>query len=337
MIVRERMLKNIFGPCRFDSHSCAHMQRAYLIQLNLKVFSTLSNLPASRQCWPKPLTYLVQHLNVIPLIRPRMSITDFLLHHSAEFTRGIPRRSLSRKRNGDFPNNIVQTYQALPYEWVIFALEAFLMLDFSLILEHRVNDRFLHLPALADPVEQLIRALLPGSARIDKLDGEKIAPTDLSAALLSGWEGLQFDWTNEISQHLVVDRDRHVVRVYSNVAFCYLHAAAGEDSGLHKAGFRFYLRILIEVAHSYRLLFGGDDESRNIFATMGPDTEGFVDIFRLDPTGTCSKDLYFVATDFPVYGERLLVLKELLQPRGLKGLWIDRRNSLGWWTFWYLT
>jgi len=337
-VALERMLKNIFGLSRFDSNSCAQMHRTYLIQLNLKVFSTLSNLPASRKCWPKPLTYLVQHLIVIQSIRPPMSISDFLFHHSAEFTRDIPRRSLSRKGNGDFPNNIDQTYRALPYEWVVFALESFLLLDFSVIL-NRNDDGFLHSHALADPVEHLIRALIPMGVAINKLDGQKIASLDLSAALLSKWQGLQFVWTDHISEHLLVDRDRHpnVVQIYSNVAFCYLHAVADKDSGLDKAGFRFYLRILIEVAHSYRLLFGSDEESKRIFAAIGPESEGFADIFQLDPMSTRPKDLYFVATDFPVYGERLLVLRELLQPRGLKGLWRDRRNSLGWWTFWYLT
>lgn len=43
---------------------------------------------------------------------------------------------------------------------------------------------------------------------------------------------------------------------------------------------------------------------------------------------------YNVANDFPVYGERLLVLKTLLKPNGIRGLWRDKRDSLQWYTFW---
>lgn len=33
-------------------------------------------------------------------------------------------------------------------------------------------------------------------------------------------------------------------------------------------------------------------------------------------------------------GERLLVLKGMLRPTGLRELWRDKRDSLQWYTFW---
>jgi hypothetical protein len=35
-----------------------------------------------------------------------------------------------------------------------------------------------------------------------------------------------------------------------------------------------------------------------------------------------------------VYGDRLLALKALLRPTGIRGLWKDKRDSLQWYTFW---
>lgn len=35
-----------------------------------------------------------------------------------------------------------------------------------------------------------------------------------------------------------------------------------------------------------------------------------------------------------MFGDRLLVLKTLLKPNGIRGLWKDKRDSLQWYTFW---
>ena len=100
--------------------------------------------------------------------------------------------------------------------------------------------------------------------------------------------------------------------------------------------------MLTEVTDSYRLLFGGgvNDRSRRIFSSLdfAGRSPGYFDIFspqsRLDSIEP--KFLYNSAEDFPVFGERLLELRSLLKPKGLRGLWRDTRDSLQWYTFWAL-
>jgi len=93
---------------------------------------------------------------------------------------------------------------------------------------------------------------------------------------------------------------------------------------------------LVEISETYRLLFGSDRQSQCYFLELESSnpTDGFFNIFTL-PNGDCEpRFLYNVGSDFPLFGERLLVLKTLLRPNGIYGLWKDKRDSLQWYTFW---
>ena len=111
---------------------------------------------------------------------------------------------------------------------------------------------------------------------------------------------------------------------------------------------------LNEVILSYRLLFGQDKRSRNMFkseeaARAGED--GIQDPFLLK---LCSKKkintaslnvactpntrgFYGLQEDFPLLGSRLLQLQEfnMLQDSStLREFWADRRNPFNFYTFW---
>ncbi|KAI0435544.1 hypothetical protein F4803DRAFT_545204 [Xylaria telfairii] len=67
--------------------------------------------------------------------------------------------------------------------------------------------------------------------------------------------------------------------------------------------------------------------SGRIFPTSALDVNGNVQDF----------DTYSVENDFPIFGQRLLVLQAFnmrQQPSKVRDLWRDRRNPLQWYTFW---
>ena len=104
-----------------------------------------------------------------------------------------------------------------------------------------------------------------------------------------------------------------------------------------KAGFKPYHSVLVEVSETYRVIFGADHRSQAHFLeleALNP-TDGFFNIFALPGIDWEPRFHYNVASDFPVFGERILVLRKLCcSPRGIRDLWRDRRDSLQWYTFW---
>ncbi|KAA8893842.1 hypothetical protein FN846DRAFT_474226 [Sphaerosporella brunnea] len=324
------LIEELFGPA--ISHSRTEpLQRTYLRQLDLKVSRQQQQL----QAWPRPFDYLVSHLALVAKsLRQSYSLEAFRLIHDEQLCVRLP-------KNDHAWQATTAATETLPYQLLVFAIEAWLMLDLSPVLD---IDGSTPLPLAmigSDRIEDLVRPLLPAPAPGERLQNCKLAPTEVTAAQLRGWKNMTFVWTSEISEHLSVNLDggRKEIKIYAHVAYCQLHAAAGEGSSLYKMGFRHYQRVLIEIAHTYRLLFAGDEDSRRVFTEMGmaAGNAGFENIFFLDPEGTKPRDLYYLATDFPVFGERLVRLQDLLlRGKGLRAMWRDDRETLVWWSFWYV-
>lgn len=104
-----------------------------------------------------------------------------------------------------------------------------------------------------------------------------------------------------------------------------------------------------ETLLSLHVIYGQDPKSRRIFDETKPFKDipaarhdgmlrsvccgpwGFTD-FNHQP-----KRVYNLKVDFPILGAKLQSLSEhvrLQEPRTLRQIWNDKRNTLQWWTFW---
>lgn len=223
---------------------------------------------------------------------------------------------------------------------LLFALEAYLMIPNPTALPAVTTTPISTLHSRIHHVEFLALSPPPSDTTI--------SPTELSATLLHAWRGVTFEWTLDPTRHLFYDPPNNRTFIYSNIAFCFLHTltpvtastetvATVSCSSLYKNGFHTYHRLLAEIASTYRLLFGNDEFSHNYFRNIDVKRrgDGWYDIFEgLPKADTTPRSHYVVSRDFPMLGERLLVLKGMLRPTGLRELWRDKRDSLQWYTFW---
>ena len=230
------------------------------------------------------------------------------------------------------PDSVLNTAQERnrAYEATLFVLESYLMLPAPSSLAS----------AFTTPIETLCTQLQPFDAPYDEDPSPfdmLITPLEMSASMLREWRGISFHWTTDPSCHLSHDSQKNTIALYGHIGYAYLHALARDDSSLARNGFRRQHRALSEIAATYRLLFGLDCESHNYFREIDVKNrpDGFFDIFAsLPPADTRPRPQYNVNKDFPLYGERLLTLRSLLKPKGLRELWKDKRDSLQWYTFW---
>jgi hypothetical protein len=201
------LLDVILGPQQGDEirdnghnyRGIRDMQRSYLRQLDLRVSRRCRPETAREPAWPKPLDYLVGHLQLVSRsFRQSYSITAFLLLHSDQFSARLPRRSGPRKEENEYPNKIEGSHRALPYEFVVFALESWFMLDLSPVVDRHQGDS-------SDRIEDLLRLLLPAHGGGECLQQRRIAPGELTAAQLRDWKKMKFVWTSDITEHLVAD------------------------------------------------------------------------------------------------------------------------------------
>jgi hypothetical protein len=103
---------------------------------------------------------------------------------------------------------------------------------------------------------------------------------------------------------------------------------------------------LSEILVSYRLLFGQNKVSRELFDKIKPlKSNDFIpDPYLIDlchskhpPTHIVDKDAYLLVSSFQFLRTRLGRLKDYLdnmKPKTWREMWRDRRNSPEWWTFW---
>lgn len=215
------------------------------------------------------------------------------------------------------------------FEWMFFALEAYLMLPFPSELTPYFNT----------PINTLCSRLRHFQASPEETGHAEaiVSPAEISAPMLRDWRGITFKWTTDPGTHLKHDPQNNIVWIYGHVAFTYLHFLARDGSSLYKNGFHAQHAALNEIASTYRLLFGDTEAGQNLFDQLDVKArpDGYYDIFGALPVSDTKPRLqYNVAREFPLYGERLLVLRKLLKPTGLRGLWKDKRDSLSWYTFW---
>ncbi|KAI5776469.1 hypothetical protein EDC01DRAFT_792081 [Geopyxis carbonaria] len=286
----------------------------------------------------------------LPLYRTRM---DFTGANSGEITLTTGNLvAVSAIENGsssgseDIPENMATANnirfadadtEKRAYEPLTFVIESWLMVDltgFCGLFDHHDH------PLLSAPIEVALDPMLPpliDPATLEHTTKQLLVPAEMSATMLHDWKCLHFTWTPNTAEHLSYTQSTGQVKLYGHVSYCFLHALAGSDSSLLKRGFTRHHAALLEIAHTYRLLFGADPESRVLFSELDVKNRlaGYFDIFdELPPADTQPRLHYLLAKDFPIYGERLLALRLLLKPTGLRSLWKDKRDSLQWYTFW---
>jgi hypothetical protein len=106
-------------------------------------------------------------------------------------------------------------------------------------------------------------------------------------------------------------------------------------------------QLLHEILLSYRLLFGQDRKSRQLFQSMEVfKGEPYEDYLLAElcasktlalPTICKQREFYRLSRDFPILRSRIAVLRQQmtnLKPRGWREIWNDKRDSAQWYTFW---
>jgi hypothetical protein len=252
-----RMVEDLFGRalCSPQYHG---LRRAYIAQIEKRLEKALydsSVINPNLAVWPKPFKYLTGHLGIVSRrLKPAMSVTDFVLGYMREFTdmiwRGrlpIPGQEMSGEDETEkaaalfgLPQNdpyASERHHKLLHEWMLFSLETWMMLDISHSIEDRSN--LLNSYTFCEcSVQDLLKPHLPGNIFAPPQYSPAatvpttIAPAEFTAAMLSEWKGFRFVWTSDITEHLHLDTQRKEIMLYSQVAYCHLHAIAKEDSSL---------------------------------------------------------------------------------------------------------
>lgn len=346
-----RMTCAIFGPNL--PRQLGPMCKVYMKQVDDQLISSMENhelQTPNTLNWPSPLSYLEECLKVVASrMESTMSIEDFVHQHMAYLMILMEQGPMTARITPELGQNPVlnREYLRIANEWILFCLEAWTMLDMTAICKNRhdlrLSEKFCKSP-LKDTIESLLPRLIakfthhnttPYTYSSGKVS--QIFPREMTAEMLQELAGVTFVWTDDITKHLVLDTKKKSVGLYSHVAFVYLHTEAGTESSLYKLGLVPYHHLLTEIFESYLLLFGDTERSRKLFNDVDPEgrSPGYFDIFSLNGRlDSNPKWLYNSNEDFPVFGDRLIELKSLLKPKGLRGLWRDTRDSLQWYTFW---
>jgi hypothetical protein len=253
----KRIVEDLFGQ-QLCSPQYSGLRRVYMAQIDKKLNTALYESAVANPnpaVWPKPFAYLVGHLGIVSRhLTPSSSVTNFVLSHMDSFAAMI--------RNGDFaeaeqsgttdrekaavaiamdfndPDNYSPWHQKMVHEWMLFSLEAWTMLDLSRSIDNR-QDLLGSQTFCESSIEQLLKphlpANLPPSYPAPGLTPETITPSQLTAGMLHDWKGVKFKWTTKITDHLRLDSQDKVVKLYANVAYCHLHSIAKENSSLQYA------------------------------------------------------------------------------------------------------
>lgn len=197
-----------------------------------------------------------------------------------------------------------------------------------------------------------------------------VSPVDLNANLLARFGGIHFAWTTSLSCHLELDKSAKVLYVFRYPSFCLAHIShslSSEEEAhktpIHSCVFECSQQgmkwgtpkdvtgMLEEIMLSYRLLFGQSKRSRRLFLKelkpfAGVPAEGQDHLLsslcglkklpkRWSVRGESAE--YDLSEDFPHLRSRLVRLVGFLaekKPRSLNEMWVDKRDSASWMTFW---
>ncbi|QPC78202.1 hypothetical protein HYE68_008954 [Fusarium pseudograminearum] len=194
-----------------------------------------------------------------------------------------------------------------------------------------------------------------GRTKVDEFF--RLDPGRLNMQLLESSLGFKVVWTDILGSHLDVDINTSTLFLFRQATLCIREAADNVDETTvlrscldDEIMDRDELRTLMrEILLSLYILFGQTAGSRGHFR----EDEAFKDISRKWRDGMLKKvccepwlfedfdqqpkRIYNLQADFPILGAKLRFLAQEVQsqePKSLRQLWKDKRNTLQWWTFW---
>lgn len=208
---------------------------------------------------------------------------------------------------------------------------------------------------------------------------KSVEPDTFNAGLLSRIGGTSIAWTDSLACHLEFDRAANTVYIFRYPSFCLanLHSSPLRPTATlartgcqkkpeqdHGTLYDFAVsnadwsrwatvedidQLLREILMSYRLLFGQDKASRQLFRRCDPFDDVAVEGRDATLTQFChqatnsfeeivrDRSSYNLEDDFAVLRSRLVALilhLKTRRPRTWKELWGDKRDSSAWYTFW---
>lgn len=191
------------------------------------------------------------------------------------------------------------------------------------------------------------------------------AAASFNAHLLASIGSVNIKWIDSLACHLEFDTSSNTLFLFRYPSFCVanlppdssvsphksvIHACAAPCAGtMQWATEGEVTEMLNETVLSYRLLFGQNKAARHLFRRLGPfDSVPERGRDKLLMT-LCSqkhcqttlevleRETYDLPRDFPIFRSRLAILLRHLsnkKPRTWKELWLDKRDSASWLTFW---
>jgi hypothetical protein len=194
---------------------------------------------------------------------------------------------------------------------------------------------------------------------------DDVDTASFNAKLLATVGGLTITWIDCLSCHLELDLASKTLFLFRYPSFCAanpspnksgfvrsnpIYFCAAESRGsAHWATEDDVVQLLQEIILSYRLLFGRAKQSRQYFRKLNPfqnipleGRDSF--LVSLCSQKNCAKldeayerGTYSLKQDFPHLRSRLISLNIHLsktKPRSWKEMWLDKRDSANWLTFW---
>lgn len=188
-----------------------------------------------------------------------------------------------------------------------------------------------------------------------------LSSSDVNAYLLHTLLRVNIQWVDTLSLHLDYDKPTRSLSIFRHPSFCvamlqskgaiYSFASTESDPIDPRATSEEITYFLQETLLSYRLLFGQAKASRRFFRNMlksetvlscNPDP--LLQLLCLDQHFAHSlvppdRALYLTDRDFLVLGLRVGRLADELKvakPKSLVDLLHDRRDTLQYWTFWFV-
>lgn len=197
------------------------------------------------------------------------------------------------------------------------------------------------------------------------LELKTIYPTTINAYTMTTIGEVTIEWVDSLACHLEYDSYLNKLFIFRYPSFCLAHINSGDwresprsvihacaacrDSTGQWATTSDVTQMLRETVLSYRLLFGQDKRSRQLFRKLNPfehipgdGRDTFLDKLcgqkRYHSDFNISeRESYDLPRDFPILRSRLAVILRHLsvkKPRTWRDLWKDKRDSAQWLTFW---
>ncbi|KAK3367390.1 hypothetical protein B0T24DRAFT_534336 [Lasiosphaeria ovina] len=203
---------------------------------------------------------------------------------------------------------------------------------------------------------------------------DTILSSNMSCQAMVRVANIKIAWVDAFPLHLEFDERTATLKLFRFPSFCAMLAiprnsertlfdrlfrdAAGSDADsvfeTEVARSPMNQDLFVELLCTYRLIFGQHDKAVSQYQKMKPpssSTTQHSDPLLDDLCGTQSKKcglfqtidacpeklIYSAESDFPAFGARLLVLQKFViaqSPNTIKALWLDRRDTHRFWTFW---